>query len=121
MSKTGKKEFIKNYFNFKFLITEKVMKWAYIVLSVLAVLGSIFGGITSFISSISMIATNAVIAGVATMIFGTIGWIIGAFLALFFLRIFFEFILVFFLTYREMKELNEKTATPAADDESGAE
>ena len=108
MAKGNKKQLIKDYFNFRILITEQIMKFIYMIVSALAVLGAFFGIIASWIGGIAILSESV---GFFFVLFflAPIGVVIGLVFSLVLIRIWFESILVWFLNYRELKEINEKT------------
>ena len=100
---------IKNFFNFKTLITESVLKFLYIGLSILAVIATLIGIVGGWISAFAMMANDSVGMGLLTLIGSPIIGIIALAIYLFLFRLLFESVLILFLTYRELKEINSKT------------
>ncbi|MCL2072039.1 MAG: DUF4282 domain-containing protein [Oscillospiraceae bacterium] len=104
MSKKGK---IKDFFCFKSLITETILRYVFIALVALATLGSIVGILASWVSAAAMMRYNFFMA-LLTFVGVPILIVIALALYVVFMRIGFEAILVQFLLYREVKQINDK-------------
>ena len=103
-----KKESIKDFINFKLLITETIWKWAFLVLAAIGAIVAIIATFAGWASAFAAITWNfGVFLGlfVGAPVLSIIAFVFYVFL----LRIGFESLLVRFLTYREVRELNEKT------------
>jgi len=103
-----KKEKIKDFINFKTLITESVLKWVFLVVIALAALGTIIMILGAWIGAVATMRWNAG-AAIGTIIITPILGIIGFAVSALFIRLGFESLLIRFLTYREVKQINEKT------------
>ena len=83
--------------SFTEFVTTKILKWLYILLLVLVILGGI-GGV---ISGLIIVFTSSFFGGLGTILFSLIGVIIGAILA----RIWIELIMVIFRIAENTTEL----------------
>lgn len=100
------KEKIKEIFDFKALVTESVLKYVFIGLLGLAALGGIFSILSSWVAAFA----SGDIFMLLFLFLGTpIAVVIGFVVYAVVLRIILESILIRFLTYREVKQINEKT------------
>ena len=102
------KQKFNDFINFKLLITEKVLKWVFLVLVALSALGTVIAIIASWISAFRIIRYSFG-SFIGSFIGMPILFIIGFAIGIVLLRIGFESLLVRFLIYRETKELNDKT------------
>ena len=109
-----KKEKIKEFLDFKFLITESVLKYLFIALGGLAIISTVFVILASWAGAFSIMRYSFG-TFLMTFIGAPVVGIIVLVLYLLLLRLGFESILVRFLTYREVKQINDKTK----DDEFG--
>ena len=103
-----KKENIKDFLDFKTLITERVLKYVFIAVGGLATLSTIimiFSRWADAFRSLKYNFSSFLVQLVAAPVIGIIALVI----TLFALRLGFEGILVRFLLYREVKQINEKT------------
>jgi hypothetical protein len=94
----------KDFFSFKKKITPNIIKWVYIVVSVLIVVAAVIGGFVSLVVS-------TVTGGVGGFFLGLLLFVvyfIGAALYLIFFRMFCEFIVVIFSIHTELKQINKK-------------
>ena len=109
------KQKVIDFINFKSLITEKILKWVFLVLAALMTLGTVIAIFASWVSAFRVIRYSF-IRFLGQAIGVPILAVILLAISLVILRIAFESLLIRFLIYRETKELNEKTApaeTPA--------
>ena len=109
-----KKDNILEFLNFKTLITEVVLKWIYIVLSALGIIGTFIAILVSWFGAFTALGMigNHFATAFGLFILGflvtPVGLLIGLAVSLLFLRIGFESLLIRFLTYRELKQVNSK-------------
>jgi len=101
---------IREFFNFNFLVTESILKYFFIAVTVLSVMGAVVGIFASWIGAFAMIRYNFA-AFLVSFVGMPIVIVIGTAFYFIFLRIAFESILIRFLTYREVKQINDKTNT----------
>jgi hypothetical protein len=96
----------KDFFDFKVLITETVMKWIFIVMLLLGALGAVIWLIVMWIGAFTVIHNVGlqILAVIAAPILVAV--CLGLYLI--FLRIYFEMILVFFKIRGELVKCNEK-------------
>lgn len=93
---------MQDFLNFKTLITEKVLKWIYLVLVAISAIATVFAILASWVMAFR---TGPFLLH---FIFLPVVIVLGVALYMVILRIAFEATLVRFLIYRETKELNEK-------------
>ena len=98
------KEEIKDFINFKILITETILKYAFMVFIVLCAVGVVVMVIGAWISAFRI----GVGYGLMSLIFAPLVGVIVFGLYIVCFRILFECLLALFLVYREMKALNDK-------------
>jgi len=110
----SKKERIKEFLDFKTLITEVVLKYVFIALAALGALVAVVSIFSGWIAAFSAIRWD--FFRFLGLFFGTpILSVIVLVVYLFFLRIGFESVLIRFLTYRELRQINEKTPSEESD------
>jgi len=102
-----KKESIKDFFNFKSLITESILKYLFIGCAALGALSAVIAILASWYGAVNMIRYNFGIF-LLTLVGSPVLAVIGLAIYLVFLRLTFESVLIRFLTYRELKQINEK-------------
>ncbi|MCL1789171.1 MAG: DUF4282 domain-containing protein [Oscillospiraceae bacterium] len=103
-----KKSKIKDFLNFKSLITESILKYVFWVTLALMIIGAIGWILVSLGSAVALIGNGYGFRGLLMLVGMPILILIGLVLSVIFLRIGFEAILVRFLIYREVKQINEK-------------
>jgi len=108
MSKKGK---VKGFFDFEVLMTERVLKWLYVSLSVIWIFWSFYKMITSWISAISMMVSNysyQVWTIIQQLVLVPLGTFIGLFIGLILIRVAAEALFVIFETNRSLKKEQDK-------------
>lgn len=102
------KQKVKDFIDFKLLITEKILKYFFMVLAGLSALATVISIIVSWIDAFEFIRFG-IDRFLNYFLLMPILSVLALAVVLVVLRIAFESILVRFLIYRETKELNEKT------------
>lgn len=98
---------MQDFLNFKTLITEKVLKWIYLVLVAISAIATAFIILASWVMAFRMLS-DGFGQFILYLILVPVVIVLVVALYMVILRIAFEATLVRFLIYRETKELNEK-------------
>jgi len=97
---------VKDFLGFKMMVTPKIIKWFFIIISALVVLGAVIGG---FIFLVTMTANSYnSFAGFFLGALGFVGVLIGAVIYLVIFRMSCEFIVVMFSIHTELIQINKK-------------
>ena len=103
-------EKFKSFFYFKSLITESILRYVFMGLCALSAVTSVIGIISSWVGAFNVLrwSTTAFLSGLIVV---PILILVGLAVSIIIMRIMFEAVLVRFLIYREVQQLNEKVGS----------